>query len=120
MSIIKFLSSLVYSPPVYKISLDTINEKLGSYQKTLEDLGFKTKRADQTLYFTPAQMLIATRDNVTLDITMDVEGYEGIAFSLQSKGYFSTLPIHLADFDHALAIIGAKETATPAQDKKVA
>ncbi|MDR3590913.1 MAG: hypothetical protein P4N41_14775 [Negativicutes bacterium] len=120
MSIIKFLSSLLYTPPVYKVSVEGINEKLSGYQKTLESLGFAVRRADQTLYFTPAQLLVATRDNTILEITMDVTGYEGISYSVQTRGFFGSLAVGLTDFDHALAMIGAKETATPVQDKKIA
>jgi hypothetical protein len=119
MSIIKFLSSIMYTPPANKISLDSINQKFNDYQKTLEDLGFAVRRADQTIYFTPAQMLIATREQTILEITMDVTGFEEISFFLKSRG-FGAMPLQLADFGHALAIMGAKATATPVKEKKIA
>jgi hypothetical protein len=120
MSISKFLSSLLYNPAVNKISIDSINQKLNSYQATLEDLGFATKRADQTVFFTPGQLLTATRDKVVLEISLDVTGFEYVSMALQVKDYFSTVPMRLKNFDHALTIVGAKETEISVQDKKIA
>ncbi len=126
MSIIKFLSSLLYNPADNKLSMDDISKKLGGYQEKLESLGFAVKRADQTVLFTPAQLLIATRDNIGLEVTVDVTGYEAVHYNIESRGLFSPVTIKLADFDHALTLLGARnaavpaESAPPAQEKKIA
>lgn len=120
MSIIKFLSSLLYTPVAPVVSLDAITEKLSGYQKTLENLGFTAQQADQILYYTPARMLTATRENVTLEVTIDVTGYENVAMIIHTRGFYNTIPVQLRDFEHALAIFGPEQAATPSETKKVA
>jgi hypothetical protein len=126
MSIIKFLSSLLYKPPVYKFSMDDISKKLGGYQEKLETLGFAVRRTDQTVLFTPAQLLVATRGNIGLEITVDVTGYEGVYYSVETRGLFSPVTLKLADFDNALILVGTREAAAPAEsappakEKKIA
>ena len=120
MSIIKFLSSVLYTPPVYTVSLDSITLKLDGYQNALENLGFMTNRADHAFYSTPTVTLTATRDNVIVQITADVTGHEDVSYSLQYSWFSDIVSLHLTNFDQALTIIGPMKTATHDQEKKIA
>lgn len=103
-------SPLQYDPPAdTKTTMDGINKQLATYSKKLESLGFSVKRKKQSFFFTPGQTLIATRGEATLNISMDISGYQSIAASLGNKEVFSPLVYHSTDFSQALTSLGFNE-----------